>query len=1274
MMKKLKFLAPVILSGMLLTACNGAGDIPLNYSGNPEDITINTPWVDYSEPVSGATFSDAEMSLTIKKGESHTYKPVLAPSGAKASGLNWESSDESIATISNEGVLNAVGTGDAIILVSSPKDAFDPIELEVSVVVPIENFSINDDNGQPLSKLDLDFNDLYRLNDVTFTPSDTTDREIEYEIADVTIADLTDDNEIITFEKAGSTTLKITSSVMDKVQVININVADRTVYANSVSISGDAEVEISQKISLSATIQPENVTHKGISWSVSNKDSSITEACASISSEGVLEGLKEGVVVVKATSEDGKASATKEISVYDVHATAINLNATSINLSNNDKNFQIFPTLTLDTTGRDEPSVKDLAYTSSNNLVATVNATGFVTAVGGGDAEITVSSAHYNISAKLDVHVDILATSISLIASPTSVMLGQEVTITANVVPSTSSTGTFNFDISGTATYEKVSQEKNVLVLLTKTSGDIVVTVSESASGKTSNPLTINVLEPAFESGKVYLVGSSNYSTGESKEGASWGASTRAYVFEKVEDIYNDEQVKVGEKFKALIKFAQNDEWLIRVGPNDETDYRKPTSQRGIYKNEGALADESMSIGSETGNIVVNNAGKYEIYFENYFDTEEGWFSVYVGHADLMFDKTNISMGVGALTVLKLSNWEGVDKPIVTSSDDTVALIKSYDAQGVIKIDALKAGEAVITANDNGNIVTCKIVVSEQIVGVNQTIYLNTNEMFDEGGVSMFVHSWNSEDKSDNTDTKITDKALCSDLTAQNLVYTVEIPGSHDSVCFTRGPLEATTLVWDEIYNQSEDIAIDEEHNMWTMTSYAKQENAKDLAKGFTSKYDANIKYTKTINEGFGLRFSDGTTYLGTHIDEKDYQGRDQYIITGVKFYKGTTFSLYNFANGASWIIDLDGASIGGQFAEYLDRGEYSYAVLKSFQADVYLKLKYNDDLVYIGDASPIEDPVIEPFAIDHDSLTLNVGDTATLVASNGIGTVSFVSSDSTVASVSKEGSTATISALAAGTANITVSDQGGNELVCAITVNEINYRSIYLNANGMFDTNDVAIFVHAWNDDGQTDYKMSLVSGQNIVYTAEINEAYEHVIFLRCAPGAESVIWGEGSNVYNQTGNMDLGNTNDMWTMNAWQNNSPVGTWSVFDSSTIYEIQTVTKIYLDLSEHPEWENDGVSIFVYCFSSTNNNIYPGAKMTKEGDYYVAEIENIQQYTSFIFMRGNADGSEIYNRTSKNQGTAIAASTDWAARPVFKITGSGYDYDDGNYIGSWVALP
>ena len=210
MMKKLKFLVPVILSGMLLTACNGAGDIPLNYSGNPEDITINTPWVDYSEPVSGATFSDDEMSLTIKKGESHTYKPVLAPSGAKASGLNWESSDESIATISNEGVLNAVGTGDAIILVSSPKDAFDPIELEVSVVVPIENFSINDDNGQPLSKLDLDFNDLYRLNDVTFTPSDTTDREIEHEIADVTIADLTDDNDIVVnqLSKSGNNELK----------------------------------------------------------------------------------------------------------------------------------------------------------------------------------------------------------------------------------------------------------------------------------------------------------------------------------------------------------------------------------------------------------------------------------------------------------------------------------------------------------------------------------------------------------------------------------------------------------------------------------------------------------------------------------------------------------------------------------------------------------------------------------------------------------------------------------------------------------------------------------------------------------------------------------------------------------------------------------------------------------------------------------------------------------------------------------------------------------
>ena len=107
----------------------------------------------------------------------------------------------------------------------------------------------------------------------------------------------------------------------------------------------------------------------------------------------------------------------------------------------------------------------------------------------------------------------------------------------------------------------------------------------------------------------------------------------------------------------------------------------------------------------------------------------------------------------------------------------------------------------------------------------------------------------------------------------------------------------------------------------------------------------------QTGQTGYGLKIGD-TPVLGEHLEEKDHQQRDQYKITAQAFTAGQTFALYDASNGATWVIAIDSYSFGAngdasKVDEYVTKGEAVYTVVKDFTADIYIKLKFNDDQIY---------------------------------------------------------------------------------------------------------------------------------------------------------------------------------------------------------------------------------------------------------------------------------------------------------------------------------------
>ena len=201
--------------------------------------------------------------------------------------------------------------------------------------------------------------------------------------------------------------------------------AHTTHYATSISLSQTkATVTIGQEITLTATVLPENTTDKRVTWSSS--DTSVATV-----SNGVVKALGVGKAVITATTADGtNLSATCNLTVEPIKATAITLSQTTATLYPGDE-LQLTATLSpADVTN------KNVVWTSTDTNIATVSE-GKVTAIAPGEVGITATTTDgTDLSATCTVTVKpILAQSITLDHTAENLTVGDRLQLTATILP-----------------------------------------------------------------------------------------------------------------------------------------------------------------------------------------------------------------------------------------------------------------------------------------------------------------------------------------------------------------------------------------------------------------------------------------------------------------------------------------------------------------------------------------------------------------------------------------------------------------------------------------------------------------------------------------------------------------------------------------------------------------------------------------------------------------------------------------------------------------------
>ena len=95
------------------------------------------------------------------------------------------------------------------------------------------------------------------------------------------------------------------------------------------------------------------------------------------------------------------------------------------------------------------------------------------------------------------------------------------------------------------------------------------------------------------------------------------------------------------------------------------------------------------------------------------------------------------------------------------------------------------------------------------------------------------------------------------------------------------------------------------------------------------------------------------------YFNEED--GYTQYRILDFTFTNGMRFFIYDFNNEIAFFVPINGYSLGGSsaddtaYAAYIEYNEeaQAYVIKQDFSGNIYLKLKYGEDNVYIGFVEP---------------------------------------------------------------------------------------------------------------------------------------------------------------------------------------------------------------------------------------------------------------------------------------------------------------------------------
>lgn len=303
--------------------------------------------------------------------------------------ITWKSSNETVATVDENGLVTGVGNGKTTITASC---AGFEATCDVTVLVHIESIKIT--NGD----ITLYKGQTEKL-EVTFNPTDFSDsKTLIWTTDNENVVDLS--NGTVTAKNAGTATITV-ETVNGKKDSITVTVPE--VKAENLILNKNiTTIEKGETETLKATILPETTTDDTtVVWSV-NDENIIT-----VDENGVVTAVAPGTAIV--TAKCGELEDTCTVTVISTLQSII-LNKNNIELEAGTVSEALIVTLNPSDATVDSTEIK---WESLNPTIATVDENGIVTAVAPGTAIVRATLAGKSADCIVKVKVTLTGVEIS---------------------------------------------------------------------------------------------------------------------------------------------------------------------------------------------------------------------------------------------------------------------------------------------------------------------------------------------------------------------------------------------------------------------------------------------------------------------------------------------------------------------------------------------------------------------------------------------------------------------------------------------------------------------------------------------------------------------------------------------------------------------------------------------------------------------------------------------------------------------------------------------
>ncbi len=329
-------------------------------------------------------------SITMEEGESRTLAYTIEPADADNHLVSWRTSDESVVSVSDKGVLLALSADGSPATISVITDdggkRADCVVTVKKKIIPVSSVSVTPKEVE-MHKVD----DSVQLT-ASVSPDNASKKDVVWSTSDEKVASVNDSGLV---EAVGNGTATITVTTVDgnykdECSVsVSISVTDVKISPNSLTLM------VGETHALTAIVEPEIAFDKSVSWESSYP------AIAAVDHNGVVEAKEEGSATITVKTRDGGKRADCSVLVKKkvVPVASVSISPENLNMYVGDSEQ-----LTCEVLPKDADD-KTVTWSSSDSSVATVSATGVVVAKSEGNATITVTTHDGNYSALCQVAV-----------------------------------------------------------------------------------------------------------------------------------------------------------------------------------------------------------------------------------------------------------------------------------------------------------------------------------------------------------------------------------------------------------------------------------------------------------------------------------------------------------------------------------------------------------------------------------------------------------------------------------------------------------------------------------------------------------------------------------------------------------------------------------------------------------------------------------------------------------------------------------------------------